>query len=125
MIATPVAVYDADGKLIGVVDPAKINPVEAAPSDETVTKAARAALAPIVEQLGKHAGLSDVLKGMQERIDYLTAMPADRPAPPSTDRPVDTLADLKKAADAETDPMKKTAAQNALTYASVAARFAQ
>jgi hypothetical protein len=185
-----VAVYTADGKLVGTVDQSNLVPIAApeapeggdvqsadepaaepadepaapadpadgatipgtetiaspapAEEDDAVTKAVQAglgtlladALAPIAEELGKHAGLGDVVKGMQEQIAELAKMPDDRKSPrlngatgaaglaPRDGSTVDTLADLKKAADEETDPVKKAKAQNALTFAAIKDRFA-
>jgi len=115
-----------------------------APADD-VTKAVQASftaaleevLTPITKQLGETAGLSDLVKELQERVELLAKMPDDRKSPKlngSTGTAglaardgsqVDPLADLKKAVETETDPARKVQAQTALAHAAIRARFAQ
>jgi hypothetical protein len=186
-----VAVYDAEGNLVGTAKPENITPLAdatapggtdtaadadtavaaaatptapapapnpdaavipgtstvASPApvdDDTVTKALQAGLAPmltevlapIAKQLGDYAGLADVVKGLQERVEYLATMPDDRKSPSlngatgtpgAVDRDgtmTDQYADLQKAADEATDPVVKRDLQQKVTYAKIRDRFA-
>lgn len=114
-----------------------------AQDDDAVAKAVRAeigsalaeVLTPLVEQLGAHAELTDVVKGLQERVEKMAALPDDRRSPilnGATGSPlladrdgslVDPLADLKKAAAEETDPGKQNDAKAKLAHAELMLRF--
>lgn len=195
-----VAVYTADGKLVGVVDQADISPIAApaapeggdeqsadtgsddtdatdAPTEPATTAAAPVAetvpgtatvaapaptnddsdddavqksdshaelatllketLAPITEKLSDYAELGDVVKGLQEQVEHLAAMPDDRKSPimkGATGVPgiasrdgsdiTDPFADLRKAAaDESATPEQRLAAQNQLAYAAIRERI--
>jgi hypothetical protein len=109
--------------------------------DDTVQKAAHSlaagalaeVLAPLAEQLAQNAGLADVVKGLQERVEQLAKMPDDRKSPllngslgggvmPQAD---DELVQLHKAVDEATTPVAKAEAQQRLAYAAVKGRFAR
>jgi hypothetical protein len=118
-------------------------PAPIPPKDDTVTKAAQAgaaaALAEVLpmltEKLGSDAETVALIKGLQERVEELAKMPDDRKSPilnggTGTAGPAvrdgstgDSLANLKKAAEDETDPVKKQAANNAVIFASIKERF--
>lgn len=195
-----VAVYDADGNLVGTIDPADLQPIAAptppdggdaqstndtaadatdaasapvddaaaapaavaapAPDEATIpgtdtvaapaptdddqvqkaTAAAAAAfgeiLTPVLEQLGKHAELADVVKGLKERVEHLAAMPDDRKSPrmngatgtsgiAQRDGDIeDPHVELRKAVENAADPESKKAAEKALFFAVTKSRFA-
>jgi hypothetical protein len=111
-----------------------------ATDEDEVVKAAQAgfgpllaeALAPFVEELQRTAGLADVVKGLQERVEFLAKMPDDRKSPllngatgtlPATDAN-DALAELRKAVAEADTPVARRDAEQKLAYASIRERFA-
>jgi hypothetical protein len=116
-----------------------------AADEDEVTKAVQAgfntalaeALKPFTEELARTAGLADVVKGLQERVEHLARMPDDRKSPllngadgtgagiASRDgNTADPLAELKKAVDDAPNEAARTQAQTALGIAAIKARFA-
>ncbi|HUX71930.1 MAG TPA: hypothetical protein VMV41_15535, partial [Cellulomonadaceae bacterium] len=113
-----------------------------APTDD-VTKSIQASMAaaleevlnPIAKQLGETAGLSDLVKNLQERVEHLAAMPDDRRSPamngatgasglaPRDGSTGDPLSALKKAVEEATDPVTEMQARTALAHAAILQRF--
>lgn len=180
-----VAVYTADGTLVGTVDPGDIAPIadakapdepaadapvaepaeptpavadgedaevipgtstvaSPAPDEDEVTKAVQAgfntalaeALKPFTEELARTAGLADVVKGLQERVEHLAKMPDDRKSPllngatgtagiaKRGGEDADPLAELKKAVQDAPNEAARTQAQTALGIEAIKRRFA-
>jgi hypothetical protein len=138
--AEPVVEAGEDAEVI----PGTSTVASPAPDEDEVTKAVQAgfntalaeALKPFTEELARNAGLADVVKGLQERVDHLAKMPDDRKSPllngatgtagiaKRGGEDADPLAELKKAvADAPTEAAR-TQAQTALGIAAIKARFA-
>lgn len=139
--AEPVVEPDEDAEVI----PGTSTVASPAPDEDEVTKAVQAkfntalaeALKPFTEELARSAELADVVKGLQERVEHLAAMPDDRKSPllngatgtgagiASRDgSAADPLAELKKAVDDAPNEAARTQAQTALGIAAIKARFA-
>ena len=86
----------------------------------------------LMERLGAQAELADVVKGLQERVEHLAAMPDDRKSPllngqigggaPAGDDP---FVHLQKAVDDAKSESERAQAQAALAHARVKARFSR
>jgi hypothetical protein len=97
------------------------------------TLALTEALTPFAKQAADSAGLADLVKSLQERVEHLSKMPDDRKSPllnggtgtagmAARDASTDEFADLRKAVD-DAPPAKKVEAQAALTFAELRSRF--
>jgi len=103
---------------------------------DAVTAALGEVLAPLVKQAGDNAGLNELVKGLQERVEHLSTMPDDRRSPllgggtgiagsALRGGQDDVLAPLRKAVEDEQDPTKKMQARTALAHAAILQRFQQ
>lgn len=115
--------------------------IQAPADDANVTKEAnildliKEALAPLAEKLDAQAQLADTVQGLQEQVQKISAQPDDRRSPylngatgvgaiVHRDGP-DSVDDLRKQADAETDPAKRRGLKQAAAYAALRDRWQQ
>ena len=138
--AAPEAPADpADGAVIPGTDtvqaPAEDDTEDVKKGQNTAEMAAalKEVMDPFLKQVGELAGMSELVKSLQERVDSFGRQPDDRRSPllngatgaqfvARAVEPVDQLADLRKAVE-EAEPTKKVEAQAALAYAAIRSRF--